>query len=448
MISKGNYSDTFVNVSKRNIVIIGNGISGITAARHIRKLSDDAITVISSESPYFFSRTALMYVFMGHMKFEHTQPYENWFWEKNRINLITDHILAVRTSDHTLEMQSGAVLEFDVLIIASGSLPNQLKCEGENLKGVQSLYSRQDLELLEKNTAAGVVQAVIAGGGLIGIELAEMLASRKIAVQFLVREKNFWGNVLPAAESSLVSAHMRSHGIELRESSEVAEFVGDDHGRLVAVRTKDGEVIPCQLAGITAGVRPNVDFLKHTEIELGRGVKVDPFFESSVEGIYAIGDCAELREPPLGRRTIEPVWYAGRLMGEQLAQNLCGNPSVYDPGPWFNSAKFFDLEYQVYGEIAAAPSSSAESLYWEHSGRKKCLRIQYDRSTSVLQGIHAIGMRLQHEVIAQWLKQGRSVHFVVDHLVEINFDGEFSIRHEQEIQRSCMEQLSVNANQS
>ena len=67
----------------KHIVILGNGIAGITCARHLRKGDDNIqITVISGESKYFFSRTALMYVYMGHMKFEHTQPYENWFWEK------------------------------------------------------------------------------------------------------------------------------------------------------------------------------------------------------------------------------------------------------------------------------------------------------------------------------------------------------------------------------
>ena len=72
-----------------HIVIIGNGIAGVTAARHIRKLSDKKITIVSAESKYFFSRTALMYVYMGHMKFEHTQPYENNFWKnKNFWKLI------------------------------------------------------------------------------------------------------------------------------------------------------------------------------------------------------------------------------------------------------------------------------------------------------------------------------------------------------------------------
>jgi NADH dehydrogenase FAD-containing subunit len=71
----------------QNIVIIGNGIAGITAARHIRKLSDYKITVISGETDHFFSRTALMYIYMGHMKYENTKPYEDWFWKKNRIDL-------------------------------------------------------------------------------------------------------------------------------------------------------------------------------------------------------------------------------------------------------------------------------------------------------------------------------------------------------------------------
>ena len=70
-----------------HFVIIGNGIAGVTAARHIRKNSDVKITIISAENKYFFSRTALMYVYMGHMKFEHTQPYEPHFWTKNRIEL-------------------------------------------------------------------------------------------------------------------------------------------------------------------------------------------------------------------------------------------------------------------------------------------------------------------------------------------------------------------------
>ena len=81
----------------KQIVIIGNGISGTTAARHIRKHSRDHITIISHETKYFYSRTALMYIYMGHMRLEDTQPYETWFWEKNNIELRQDTALHLDT---------------------------------------------------------------------------------------------------------------------------------------------------------------------------------------------------------------------------------------------------------------------------------------------------------------------------------------------------------------
>ena len=110
-----------------HIVIIGNGISGVTAARFIRKLSDlsadkdgKKITIVSAETDYFFARTALMYVYMGHMKFEHIQPYENWFWEKNRINLKNGYVNHIETTTKTLLFADGDHLKYDKLIIATG----------------------------------------------------------------------------------------------------------------------------------------------------------------------------------------------------------------------------------------------------------------------------------------------------------------------------------------
>src|SRR5690606_4795200 len=135
-----------------HIVIIGNGISGVTAARHIRKLSNHKITIISSETDHFFSRTALMYIYMGHMKYEHTKPYEDWFWKKNRLDLIRDYVVQVNTSTKQVMMKAGSPIGYDVLIIASGSVSNTFGWPGQELKGVQTLYSYPDLQQMEENT--------------------------------------------------------------------------------------------------------------------------------------------------------------------------------------------------------------------------------------------------------------------------------------------------------
>ena len=132
-----------------HIAIIGNGISGITAARFIRKLSDHKITVISAESDYFFSRTALMYIYMGHMRQQDTQPYEDWFWEKNRIDLRRGYVEKVDTSGKTLHFKEGENLAYDKLIIATGSEPNKFGWPGQDLERVHGLYSLQDLEAMK-----------------------------------------------------------------------------------------------------------------------------------------------------------------------------------------------------------------------------------------------------------------------------------------------------------
>jgi NAD(P)H-nitrite reductase large subunit len=152
-----------------NIIIIGNGISGITCARSIRKKNSDAtITVISEESEHFYSRTALMYIYMGHMKYENTKPYEDWFWSKNRISLIKASVVSLDTAKKSIQLKDNGILFYDKLVLATGSIPNKFGCPGENLKGVQGLYSLQDLEKMDKNTS-NITAAVIVGGGLIGI---------------------------------------------------------------------------------------------------------------------------------------------------------------------------------------------------------------------------------------------------------------------------------------
>ncbi len=406
-----------------NIVIIGNGIAGITAARHIRQYSrEHRITVISAESKYFFSRTALMYVYMGHMKFTHTQPYENHYWRQQDINLIQARVSGIDTAGKQLTLDNGNTLPYDTLILALGSKPRPLPVAGTDLAGVQSLYSKQDLELMEANTP-GVRQAVVSGGGLIGVEMAEMLHSRGIEVSMVVREDGFWNIVLPKEESDLVGRHIESRGVKLLLSKNITAIRGQ--GRVQEVALDDGSTLPCQFVGITIGVIPNIDLVKDSPIEVNRGILVDEYLQTNIPGIYAIGDCAELRQPPAGRRAIEPVWYTGRLMGEAASYNICHDqPLPYNPGIWFNSAKFFDLEYQTYGLVPASARTGADSFYWQDDKGERALRLAYNDQQQ-LTGINSLGIRLRHEVADRWIREGVSLEYALAHFNELQFDPEF-----------------------
>jgi NAD(P)H-nitrite reductase large subunit len=416
----------------KHIVIIGNGISGVTAARHIRKKSEHRITIISSETKHFFSRTALMYVYMGHLKFEHTKPYEDWFWKKNKLDLVFDHVKEVSTSSKTLLLNSGKRIEYDVLVIATGSISNKFGWKGQQSNGVQGLYSYGDLQLMEANTK-GIQQAVIVGGGLIGIEMAEMLLSRKIGVTFLVREPEFWSIALPLKNANLISRHIISHGVNLKLSTELKEICPGADGKVHKVITDKDEHIDCQFVGLAVGVSPNVSFLANSDVKIAKGVIVDEYLQTNIKDVYAIGDCVERSNRLAGRKTIEQVWYTGRMMGEVVAQTICGSPTKYEPGPWFNSAKFFDIEYQTYGTIAAQIGADEKDFYWEHASGKKAMHFTWNATSREFLGINAFGIRLRHECFDRWLRDKKEIQFVLENLAKANFDPEFYRRHEAEI---------------
>jgi 3-phenylpropionate/trans-cinnamate dioxygenase ferredoxin reductase subunit len=415
-----------------HIVIIGNGIAGITAARHLRKNSDHRITVISSETDHFFSRTALMYIYMGHMKYEHTKPYEDDFWAKNRINLVRDWIQAIDFEKKQLTGEKSHY-DYDELVLALGSKPNKFGWPGQDLKGVQGLYSFQDLETMEQNTK-NIQNAVVVGGGLIGIEMAEMLHSRGIHVTYLVREPRFWDIVLPEGESIMIEKHIRAYGIDLRLDTELEEIIHNGKGRAQAIKTTNGEVIEADFVGLTVGVAPNVDWLRDSPLDIQKGIMVDEFLKTNLPDVYAIGDCAQQRHPQSHRKPIEAVWYTGRMMGETIAKTLSGAETKYHPGIWFNSAKFFDIEYQTYGNVSPKESERESHFYWEAADQKHAMRIAYHPSNYVVTGVNTLGMRLRHEVWDGWLKRKITITEIIKKLGKSNFDPEFFKRFEPEIQ--------------
>jgi NAD(P)H-nitrite reductase large subunit len=428
----------------KEVVIIGNGVSGITAARHLRKKTDYNITVISSETEHFFSRTALMYIYMGHMKYEHTKPYEDGFWKKNRIDLVFDHVQKIATDKKTLLMRSGKNVTYDTLVIATGSQSNFFGWEGQNLNGVQALYSYQDLKAMERNTR-DTKKAVIVGGGLIGIEMAEMLKTRNIPVTFLVREEAFWNNVLPLQDANLISNHIIEHGVDLRHKVELQKILPDEKGNVKSVVTTAGERIPCDFLGITVGVHPNISVAHGSAIAVNKGILVNEFLETNIPDVYAIGDCAERTYPLEGRNNIEQVWYTARMMGEVVAQTISRQRTKYAPGPWFNSAKFFDIEYQTYGNVRNVLNEAEADLYWEHPSGKKAMHLVWYKPTGQFIGINTFGIRLRHADFDRWLRQGKDIGFVIEHLHEANFDSEFSSRHENEIKEQYYKTSLVNS---
>lgn len=419
-----------------HVVVLGNGIAGITAARHLRKRDAEVrITVVSGESDHHLSRPALMYVYLGHMRYRDIVPYSASFFAKNRIDLHRGWVTRIDTDRKLLRFDDGSTLSWDRLLIATGSVPNRWGWPGQDLERVQGFYSVQDLLALERATPR-VRSAVIVGGGLIGIELAEMLHSRGRHATLLVREDGYWRNVLTREESALVGRVIQAAGIELRLGTELVRVLDDGSGGAGGVETSRGDTIPCELVGLTAGVRPNLSALADSGIETARGVVVDASLRTSHPDVFAAGDCAHIH-PAEGDPFLEQVWYTGRAQGEVAAINLLGGERTYTRGIWFNSAKFLDLEYQVYGEIPNRQVDGVAHLYWEHPDGTKSLRI-CSRDGAFI-GLQTLGMRYRHRVCERWIAEQAPVETVLTELERADFDPELYRRHGDAIRRGIQE---------
>lgn len=422
-----------------NVVIIGNGITGVSAAIRIRELQPDwKITIVSGESKYHYSRPALMYIFMGHMSYKDTKPYEDDFWENNRIDLLRDWVTGIDIKNKRLNLHRSKLMNYDKLLIATGSKPNKFGWPGQDLEGVQGFYDLMDLRKLYENIK-GVKNAVIVGGGLIGIELAEMLHTRNIHVSIIEKEKYYWGAALPKEESDMIERVIRNEGVDLLLETELKEILDDGNGRAKGITTDNGQTIDCGFVGLTAGVRPNVDVVKDSEVEVGRGVLVDWSFKTNIERIYAAGDCAEIVTEGEARHLIQQVWYTGKMQGKVAGEVMAGVDSTYDPGIWYNSAKFFDLEYQTYGQVEMRVPGE-NNLYWEHPNHLHSLRIVY--TDELVIGINVMGLRYRHEICESWIREKRTLSYVLENLHEANFDPEFSDKFEEEVIKAFKEKAA------
>ena len=235
----------------------------------------------------------------------------------------------------------------------------------------------------------------------------------------------FWSNVLTKKEADRIGKHIESHGIKLRFQAEMEEVISDEHNRVKAIRTKSGEVLDCQLLGVATGVTPNVEFLKDTGLEIDKGICINEFLETNLPNIYAIGDCAQVKDPLPGRKPIEAVWYVGRMMGEALGKTLAGKRTPYLPGPWFNSAKFFDIEYQTYGNMKPKADEHHAHYFWKSAKGNQFMTIGYHPKTGIFQGINTFGIRLRHEYFHNAILRKMNVGEVVGGIKTANFDPEF-----------------------
>lgn len=303
-------------------VILGSGPAGIFAAEAIRKRDPDSpLTAITEEEEAGRSPVMMTYWLEGRENVTIRGP--AWA-EKNQIDLRTGcRAAAVAPLLRNVILNSGEKVPYDRLLIATGASPILLPVPGANLRGVFSIRRIIDVRAIV-NVIPKVKQAVVIGGGFVGLKLAAHFCESGIEVGVLEREANLAPRAFDEIASRRVISLLKSRGVRVETGVEVMEILGRQ-GRASGVRLKDGRIWPAEIVVQSVGVRPNTEFLNGAGIELRRGaIPVASSMETKVKGIYAAGDVTLAFDEITGEWVNNATWPAAARQGTVAGSNMAG----------------------------------------------------------------------------------------------------------------------------
>ena len=259
---------------------------------------------------------------------------------------------------------------------------------------------------------------------------------RGLHVSFVIRENWYFPLALDRSEAELVTEQMRGHGVDVRLGVNVTRVLRDEGDRLRAVHLENGGELPADLVVCAIGVVPNTGFLAGSGIALSKGgaIEVDDALRASAPDVLAAGDCANVTWAD-GSRRPEQLWYTARDQGRAAARSMLGDEVAYRRGTWYNSAKFFDLEYTTAGWVPVLlswdntpidPGPDLRTWFQRVPGRPISQRIVCKGDRVV--GFNFLGSRWNHEPLLEWIHERRSLDWVLRHLHEAQFDEELMPR--------------------
>ena len=402
--------------------ILGNGVAGIYAALEIRKRDGQGtITVIGEETNYFYSRTALMWGYTGQLSARDMEPFDRGFWGRMKLHLLRDTVVRIDAQSRMLHLASDATLKYDKLLVAVGARPNLFGWPGQDLLGVGTFTTMQDLEKLIA-WRDRIKKAVIVGGGLIGIELVEIMLATGVKTTFLLREPWYWDKALSEPEARVVEKLIRDHGARVVTEDEIGEIHGKD-GRVVSLETKKGEKLPCDFVGIAVGVHPKTSLAKSAGLKTRKGIVVNPAMQTSDPHIWSAGDCAEIHYPTHDRPAIEQLWYTGIKQGAAAGQSMVGDYVQYDRGIGYNSAQFMQYDFCTVGQMKQSRPTAEEDFdrgAW--NGKEWTCRVAHEGGQVV--GLSMMGPRFDVSVMIRWIQERRSPAYCLAHLGDAAFTEE------------------------
>ncbi|SDO18414.1 nitrite reductase (NADH) large subunit [Halomonas shengliensis] len=379
-----------------HLVIVGNGMAGhrLVEALLARTERPARITVIGAEQAPAYNRILLSPLLAGEMQREAlTLRSAEWYAEQGIELILGERVEKIDCDARTLSTDAGRRLDYDRLVLATGSNPARPPVPGLELPGVHVFRDLHDADALARAAESGR-NAVVIGGGLLGLEAAEGLRKRGMQVSLLQRDDRLMNRQLDLTAARLLENELRGRGLDIHTDAQLERLEADAEGQVCAVLLADGTRLAADCVVVAIGIVPNAELGRVAGLEVNRGVIVDEWLTTSDPAIHALGECCEHRGNLYG--LVEPIW----RQVEVLAERLCldhdhaddEDAQGYVEKPTATKLKVSGISLYAFGPTEAEPDHEVLSYRDPQQGNYRRLLLRGGRlEGAVLYGDTASG---------------------------------------------------------
>jgi NAD(P)H-nitrite reductase large subunit len=356
-------------------LILGNSTAAVAAMEALRSVdATGSLAVVSDQPNHVYSPPLITYVLGGKIAEDKLYTRSRDFYEQLQVDTYFGVAATqLRPEEHQVVLASGVTLGYGKLLLATGGTPITPPLPGVELQGVFTFTRHDDMvrvrEFIQQHK---VTSAVVIGGGMIGVKVAEAFAALELETTVVEMMDRVLAQALDETGSAMAKRALEGHGIRVLTGSGVTSIGGSD-GQVQSVTLDSGSRLPAQIVVLAVGVRPNVPLAHEAGLSVNRGVLVDDHMRTSHPDVLAAGDVAEAYDPLIGEARPVAIWPAASLQGEVAGLNMAGQEAAYDGSIPMNSIQVCGLPTISVG--LNSPPEGCETLEYRAPDGKSYRRM-------------------------------------------------------------------------
>lgn len=407
-------------MKKFDYLIIGNSAGAVGCIEGLRSIStQSSIGLIAEEEHHVYSRALIPYYLSGAIDRDKMYYRPADFYQSAGVTLLSGQKATALDLDcKEVELAGGDKIGYGKLLLATGGKPICPPLDGLDKKNVFGFHSFDDLLGIEKLLSESK-NAVILGGGVIGLMAAEVMKKRGLAVRVLELADRVLAPVVDETTSEIIESTLREAGVELFTNNTIGQIHGGD--LVESITLKDGTVIPCDLLIVGIGVRPRTELAEGTAIKVDRGILVDRQMQTSVPDVYSCGDCASIYNFITGQTQPLPLWPNAYLGGRIAAYNMAGIIRNLVAGASMNAMHFLDVNLINAGVNVTEKDSDRWNIISKLAPEKKVYRKFILDDHGAINGFVLVGQIKRAGIFLNLMRKKVDVRGFQDDLLNENF---------------------------